>query len=186
MTFDPFTAPVADYFSNQQIASGETDIPRLNAGSTAPLTSGSMTLTYFTAQKTEPANIIESVSGNTAAGATPTYCAFGLYSVDSSGNLALLGQCANDTTLFAVAFTTQSRAILTPFVKQAGQRYAFGLLVVSAATMPTIIGYNGTVELSNIAPRLCGQVTGQAALPASVAAGSVSGASSAYFGVVTP
>jgi hypothetical protein len=186
MTFDPFVPSVADYFSNQQIASGETDIPRLNAGSTAPLASTNMTLTYFTAQKTEQINNAICVAGGTAAGATPTYCAFGLYSVDASGNLTLLGQVANDTTLFASTFATYTRAITTPFLKQAGQRYAFGLLVISAATMPTIVGYNGTVELSNVAPRLCGQVTGQASMPASVAAGSVSGASSAYFGAVTP
>jgi hypothetical protein len=181
-----FTAYATDYFSAQGLASGETDIPRLNAGSTAPLASTNMTLTYFTAQKSETCNNIESVCGGTAAGATPTFCAMGFYSVDQSGNLTLVGQCANDTTLFSVAFALNARGLLVPFFKQAGQRYAFAILVVSAAAMPTIVGYNGSVELSNVAPRLAGQVVGQASLPPSVPIGSVSGASSAYFGGVTP
>lgn len=186
MTFNPFTPAVADYFSNQQIASGETTVPRINVGSTAPLTSTNMPLTFFTAQKTEQVNNIATVSGATPAGATPTYAAMGLFSIDAAGNLTLLGQCASDTTLFAAAFTTYTRPVLTPFLKQAGQRYAFAHLVVSAAAMPTITGFNGNNVMTAAAPRVCGQVLAQALIPASVPVGSISNASSLYFGAVTP
>jgi hypothetical protein len=183
MSFDAFAT---DYFSAQEIASGETDMPRLNAGSTAPLASTNMTLTYWTAQKSEIVNNIETVCGGTAAAATPTYCAMGCYSVDQFGNLTLQGQCANDTTLFSVAFAQNTRPLLSSFFKQAGQRYAFAVLVVTAVAPPTITGYNGTALLSAVAPRLAGQVVTQSVLPSSVLVGNVSGASSMYFGGVTP
>ena len=179
-------ANIGDYIAGQQLASGEVNLPRYNIGSSAALVSGTMHLTYWTAEKTETINNIIGNTGNAAAGATPTYCAMGLYSVDGSGNLTLLGQCANDTTLFAGTFIAYTRAVTTPFTKVTGQRYAFAYLVVSAASMPVMIGYNGTTVLSSFAPRISGVVSGQAALPASVPAGSVVTSPHMCFGAITP
>jgi hypothetical protein len=184
MSFTPYAT---DYYSNQQLASGETCLPReCGIGSTTALVSGNMPVTYFTAQKSEVVNQILGFTGNVAAGATPTFCAMGWYSVDALGNLTQVGGCANDTTLFAAAFTTYTRPLITPFLKQAGQRYAYGLLCISAAAMPTLSGYNGAVVLANVAPRLSGIVNGQVALPTNVPVGSVSNATQVPIGAVTP
>lgn len=181
-----FLRASADYFSNQQLASGETCLPRIAFSSGAALVSGTVSLTYWTAAKTEVCNQLSAVSGGVAAGATPTYAAMGIYLVDSAGNLALLAQCASDTTLFSVTFSTNTRALTSQLGKVAGQRYAFGLLVVSAAGMPTPVGPNGTLQLASIPPRLAGQLAGQAALPASIPAGSVANSASGYLAAVTP
>jgi hypothetical protein len=181
-----FTAYATDYLSNQAIASGETTCPRLNVGTAAALVSGQMQLSYWTAQKSEAVNVHEMNSGSIAAGATPTYAAMGLYTVDSLGNLTLVSQCASDTTLFAATFTLYTRAAIASYIKQAGQRYASGVLVVSAAAMPALTGYNGTVSIANIAPRLSGIVVGQAALPASVPVGSIANSSQFQMQGVTP
>jgi hypothetical protein len=176
----------SDYFATQAIASGETSVPRLNVGSTAPLLNQKLQLTYWTAARTETINNIGTISGGTAAGATPTYCAMGCYSVASNGNLTLMGACANDTTLFAATFTEYIRAVTTPFQKIQGQRYAFGILVVSAFTMPTIEGYNGTIGKAASPPILCQALITQSTLPASITSGSLSGTASMFFGEVTP
>lgn len=178
--------PAHDYWYGQSIASGETTIPRIPVGNGAALVSGLAVFSYWTAIKTEICNSILTVSGTVAAGATPTYCAMGVYSVDSAGNLTLLSQCASDTALWAATFNAYSRALTTPFQKVTGQRYAFAPLIVTAAALPVLDGLNGTVQLSTTAPRLASSIAGQAALPASVPAGSLVSASSFYFGAVTP
>jgi hypothetical protein len=177
---------LGDFYSTQGLAAGETCLPRLNIGNGPTLISQKLQLTYWTAARTETINNIGTFTGATAAGATPTYCAMGCYSVAANGNVTLLGACANDTTLFATTFTEYIRAVTTPFQKVQGQRYAFGILVISAAAMPVIDGYNGTVLKPSIAPMLTSSITGQATLPASVASGSLGSTASACFGEVTP
>jgi hypothetical protein len=187
MTFDPFTPiPATDYFAGQEPASGETAIPRMNLGSSAVLVSQTLQLTMFTATKSEVCNNLALTTGTTAAGATPTYAAMGIYSADVNANLTLLGQCASDTSMFAVTFTQYQRALLAPVGKTIGQRYAFAVLVVSAAAMPNFFGYNGTIVMANIPPRLNGAVPSQSVLPASVAGGSISGTSQMHCGWVSP
>jgi hypothetical protein len=181
-----FMRAAADYYLNQNLASGETTIPRLGVGTGATLVSQQMQLTYWTAVRTEPANNIVGNTANVAAGATPTYCAMGVYQVDGSGNLTLAGQCANDTTLFAATFSTFTRPFITPFQKIQGQRYAFAYLVVSAAAMPNISGYNGTTAMATFAPRISGQAAGLSVLPASLLVGQVFNNPSMFFGAVTP
>jgi hypothetical protein len=176
----------ADYVLGQNLASGEVTVPRFNVGSGPAVTSQQLHLTYWTAVKTETVNNIGTNTGSTAAGATPTYCAMGLYTVDGSGNAALAAQCANDTTLFAGTFTTYIRSLNVPVQKIQGQRYAFGLLVVTAAATPNFSGYNGATASASLFPRLSGAFPGQAVLPASVLAGQVVNNSSMYFGLVTP
>lgn len=175
-----------DYYTNQGLASGETCLPRTNTGTGPTLVSQKLQLSYWTAAKTETINQIGTFTASTAAGATPTYCAMGCYLVAANGNLTLLGACANDTTLFAATFTEYLRAVTTPFQKVQGQRYAFGILVVSAAAMPIIDGYSGTVLKASVAPVLTSALISQSTLPASITAGSLSSTASACFGEVTP
>jgi hypothetical protein len=178
--------PALDYYTNQQLAAGEGCTPRLTGGNAPVLASGVVQFTYWTAAKTETCNTIITNTGGTAAAATPTYCAAGIYSVDASGNLTELAQCANDTTLWAATFTQYNRALTTPFNKVAGQRYAFALLCITGAATPNFFGYNGTFVMASTPPVLCTKLTGQASLPASVPAGSLAGTSGMYFGAITP
>jgi len=156
------------------LTSGESILPRLNIASTAVVaaTSGTLFLSYFTAQKTESVGNLKSYTGGTAAGATPTLCRIGIYTVASNGDIALAGAIANDTTLWAASFTLYTRAITTPFTKTAGQRYAWGQLCVTGATAPTFAGTGNTLVPNSI-PRVWGTLAGQTDLPASVANGSL-------------
>lgn len=141
-----------------------------------PAASGYLQLTCFTADKTESINTLTAYTGSVAAGATPTVCRMGVYSVAADDSIALLTSTANDTTLWSATFNAYPKALTTPFAKVAGQRYAVGLLCVTAATLPQFHGISyGTTTIANtlvsIPPARLNRVTGQADLPASVAAG---------------
>jgi len=182
-----FTAyPTPGIIDSNNLAVGESCISRLICGTGATLVSGQVNFTYFTAQKSEPVNNLFTDCAGTAAGATPTFCAIGMYTVDSGGNLTLVGQCANDTTIWNTAFARFVRANTTPFNKVAGQRYAHAVLCITAAALPVLRGYAGTVVDTALAPQLASFIGGQANLPASVAAGSLTVVSNMQYGGVTP
>lgn len=167
---DPVGSAYDQYLTDQAIASGESTIPRISvAQSSLPAGANQvLNLTYFTARKTELIGNIRTLSGGTAAGATPTLCRVGIYSVAANGDIALLAAIANDTTLWATTFTHYTRALTAAFQKIAGTRYAWGQLCVTGATAPTFAGpVNGLTP--NTAPRLSGTVAAQADLPANVA-----------------
>ena len=165
-----------------RLASGFLTIPRwaTNTTSLSLGGSGSLHLTYFDADKTAVVTTVGARSGGTAAGATPTVARIGLYSVAANGDLTLIASTANDTALFSAANTNYSKSFSASATVTRGQRLAVGVLVVSGATMPTLVGNSGNAGSSElaIAPRLCGLVTGQTDLPSSVAAGSVSNSGS--------
>lgn len=167
---DPVGSAYDQYLTDQAIASGESTMPRVTIAGSA-LAAGAnqvLNLSYFTARKTEPINNIRSLSGGTAAGATPTLCRVGLYSVAANGDIALLAAIANDTTLWAGTFTHYTRALTAQFNKVAGIRYAWGQLCVTGATAPTFAGsVSGLVP--NSAPRISATLAAQADLPANVA-----------------
>ncbi len=154
--------------------SGEEPYNRLLVNSSSTLATQNLRLTYFTARKTETITQLRTATTTTAAGATPTIVRMGVYSVDASGNLTLVASTANDTSLLAAASTVYTKTLSVFWNKVAGNRYAIGILVVTAATAPTILGnalMNGA-EMGR-SPRICGVVSGQADLPASVVAASV-------------
>lgn len=159
-----------------RLTSGEPTIARRETTNTgvSMFGSGVMLLTYFTAAKTEAIAQLRLWSGGTAAAATPTLVRAGIYTEDSSGNLTLAAAIASDTALFAATNTAYTRSLTSTLAKIVGQRYAVGILVVSGAALPTLVGnffHQGTED--GQAPRLSGQVTGQTDLPASVAVGSI-------------
>jgi hypothetical protein len=160
----------------QMLTSGEENMPRESiAVSSVALSTTNLILTYFTARKTETCNNIKSVCGGVAAAATPTLCRMGVYSVAANGDLTLVAACASDTAMWATINTIYTRALTSAFSKVAGQRYATGLLVVTAATAPQVFGTSaGFSTISAGAPRISGYVAAQADLPANVAAGSIS------------
>jgi hypothetical protein len=167
---------------------GEEVMPRLLADSTIGLASGQLKLTYFTAHKTETTTQVRVISGSTAAGATPTLVRLGLYSVAANGDLTLVASTANDTTLFAAVNSIYTRSWSSSYVKVAGQRYALGIVLVTAAATPIIAGkpsptaMYGSGELA-ASPRLTG-FSNQTDLPATLAAGSVGSNQQPFYGVI--
>lgn len=133
-------------------------------------TTGTFSLLYFTARKTETINTVTVWTGSTGAAATPTLIRFGIYSIAADGGGTLVAATVNDTTLLAAANTEYSKALAAPFSKVAGRRYAIGTLVVSATTMPNFQGQNASGTTASTAflslpPRQSGRLTGQADLP---------------------
>jgi hypothetical protein len=131
-----------------------------------------LSLHYFTAKKTDRVATVRMITGSFAAAATPTLARIGIYSVAPNGDLTLVGSTANDTALFAAAFTLYQKPLTTPFVKVAGQRYAVGPVVVSAAAMPSLLGgvypQSGVTDaLLAVAPRITGAISATD-LPASI------------------
>jgi hypothetical protein len=179
-----FDAPRVD---PNALTVGESTLPRQQASSSQSLTAGSVRLAYLTAAKTEQVGQVRAATGTTAAAATPTLAKMGVYSVAADGTLTLAGATASDTGLFAATNTVYTRALTAPFTKIAGQRYAFALLVVTGAAMPTIYGTiaTSTTEAA-VAPRLTGGFGGQTDLPASIAAGSITSTAGFLYGVLLP
>jgi hypothetical protein len=175
------------------LVTGMTSIPRLlvNSQSLVLGTSGSLRLTYFTAPSSQTLTQVRTVTGSTAAGATPTLCRIGLYSVNgANGNLTLVASTPNDTTLFAAASTAYTKSFSSSVAVTANQRYALGIIVVSAAALPTFVGAgiagNAMFSEMAIAPRLTGVITGQADLPASLTDGALTGDLSPIYAAILP
>lgn len=170
---------------------GQETLPRDRLVTLAiTISSGSLRLTYFTARKSETSTQGRMYSGSTAAAATPTLCRWGLYSIESSGDGTLVASIANDTTLFAAANTGYLRSWSSSIDTVAGQRYAWGAIVVSGAATPTYVG-TGTnggayTTIAATAPRLAGIITGQTDLPSSFTAGSVATAANYFYAELLP
>lgn len=156
------------YWANTLLTVGEASLPRVLAQNGAvALASGTMRLSYFRALKTEVINNVKSDSRGTAS-AVPTLCRMGFYSVAANGDIALLAACASDTAIWSVTNTQYVAALTGPFNKVAGTWYAAAALY-TGTTGPTIDGQNLVLGAeSALANRICGIVTGQVDLPATV------------------
>lgn len=153
---------------------------RWGSGSNGPGVSGSMALTYFYADHTETISTMTAITGATAAGATPTLCRMGIYTVAANGDITLVASTPNDTTLFAAANTAYPKGLSSSYGLIQGALYTTALIVVSGATIPLFHGvqYPSTAPMNTVArvsPAFIGRVTGQTDLPASVAVGSITG-----------
>ena len=175
---------------DQLLATGIASVHRAIAGGNGNVLAGSgvLPLTYFTAEQALTVNNIFTRVG-AASGASPTLCRFGLYTVASNGDLALVASTANDATLFNAGGSI-TKALSAGYNMVAGQRYAGGWLFVTSAAMPTIIGANIVMTVGSelaLAPRLTGQVTSLTDLPSSVANASVANCNVApiYFRLYT-
>lgn len=170
-----FTGATITGLDSNALASGQSTLPRTQVSNQGlGITSGGMRFAYFTSTKTETVNNLRLITGTGAAAATPTLVRAGVYSVDGSGNLTLLGAIASDTSIFATASTAYTRALTTPVSLQATRRYAVGIIVVSAATTPSLAGLSwaNSAELAQ-EPRVSAALTGQTDLPASILATSL-------------
>lgn len=176
------------YLASQALTVGQETIPRLLANATAVATgTGSLRLTFFTARKSETVASIRTLSGAQAAAATPTLARIGLYSVAGDGSITLIGSTASDTTLYAGVNTSYTRALTTPVAVTRGNRYAVGILIVTAAVAPTLVGALPVQgPEAGIAPRLAGLVGGQANLPANLASGAITDTAHMSYAVLLP
>ena len=114
--------------------------------------SGRIHLTFWQAPVTKTLTQFLTFSGGTAAAATPTLCRIGLYSVPDTwtGSMTCVAACDNDTALWAAANTRYTRsfttttvggqAMPTSYQVVAGKYYATGLVIVTAAAVPTFFG----------------------------------------------
>ena len=148
--------------------------------------SGSLRMTYFTCGKTESISQVRLHTGSTAAGATPTICRIAVYLVDdATQNLTLVASTANDTTLFAAATTEYVKAFSAPFTKYKGNRYAIGVLVVTAAAVPNFCGQNSIPAAETGKPPRITAYSAQADIVGSITDASLTtGASRIYFALV--
>ncbi|HSW91315.1 MAG TPA: hypothetical protein VLG09_01555 [Candidatus Saccharimonadales bacterium] len=173
-------APFADNAPPLAVGEAIPDIEQWTLNSSAAIqpASGTVSLSFFIAKKTETINTLTVSTGSVAAAATPTLCRMGIYNVDSSDNCTdLAGSTANDTTLFAATQTQYSKALSAPWNKVAGRRYAFAEITVSATTMPLFVGAapvsnNLVQQFAFQVPRRYARILAQADLPASILVGS--------------
>lgn len=157
------------------------------SSSAAPTTNQTLRLTFFTANKSFTATQVRTETGGTAAGATPTLCRIGLYKVEANGDLTLIASTPNDTTLWAAATTVYTKAFSASVDIVFGQRYALGILVVTAATAPTFTGSNviNATECGTD-PRISATQSGQADLGNSYTNASLGNNSAHIYSVVLP
>lgn len=182
------------------LTTGEETIPRLNCVSDAVAitTSATLRLTYFTARKTETVSNLAMYTGNLGAGSgatpiAPTRCQMCVFSVAANGDLTLLALTTNDTTLFSAIYTRYQKAVsgATPFTKTAGNRYAFGVLVVTAGTVPTFLGMtignnvNYTL-VGSTAPAMSRSKAAQLSVPSTITSASLSNDARMFYGEILP
>jgi hypothetical protein len=155
-----------------QLTTGEETFPRLLATSDPQLTPSRLTLTYFTARKSEPITQVRTFTRGIAA-ATITLNRIGIYSVAANGDLTLVASTVNDVSLWSGTFATYTRSLTSTWSKQAGRRYAWGFLSV-ATTGPKL---SGVLPVSGgeggQGPRINGSVDSQTDLPSSITSGTV-------------
>jgi hypothetical protein len=177
--------PSTDIYNGNAITNGEEIMQRHDViGANQLNASGTLHLSYFTARKTETAANIRMLSDATVATGV-TLARMGVYSVDELGDLTLVASTANDATLFDSAYTPYQRAFTTSFTKTKGQRYAVGVLVVGDV-MPSVTGITCAGADAALDPRICGIVTGQTDLPATLAAGAIAEDYRIYQTTITP
>lgn len=177
-------------YEGDLLTSGEETYPRRLVLTSVTMSTNILRLAFFTARKTDTYTQLRACS-STAAGATPTLVKFGIFSVASNGDLTCIAVTANDTSVFAGANSEYTRATTASFSLTAGQRYAFGVLVVTGASAPTVTaGVTGLVANTAVrAPALTGVINPAADFPAVASvtpAASVGPTSSTIYGEVVP
>jgi hypothetical protein len=168
-----------DYWSIDVVPGKILSLPRfsvINTGNTLPA-SKSLHLSYFTANQNLSATSVVTNAGTTAA-TSATLSRIGIYSVDGSENLTLIGSIVDDhSNLWTSTFTVYTRSLSATTTITKGSRYAIGLLCVTTGALPSFPG-TGNVggNVHPFTPRLSGVVTNQNDLPSTVTAGSVTAA----------
>ncbi len=146
-------------------------VPRESCNGSITCTSGALLLSFFTATKDITIDTVRMFSTGTAAGATPTVVRVGLFTVQSDGSLGLVHFTSNNTSYLSSTNTKYEIALDGSYALVAGKRYATGVLVVTGAAAPTILGNVLQAQFAKTDGPLIGAVvTGQTNLPDTVAA----------------
>lgn len=141
------------------------------------MASQTLRLSYVKAERTFTATKMRVRSGSTAAGATPTLCKLAVFEVAANGDLSRLARTSGDTAMLSATSTAYEYALDASVSVQAGHTYAFAILVVTAATAPTVQGMvHLTAAEAGWGERLCGQVSGQTDIISSIPSASVTDA----------
>lgn len=162
------------YIPSANPAAGEFAPRRSYMNGTSTLVSQTLVGPVFRADKTETISTVTAYTAGTAAGATPTTCAFGIFSIDpTTQNATLVASSTNDTTLFAAQNTAYAKSLTSSFTKVAGTYYWVAVLVVSGAAMPNFIGFQGPTgaQVSTVLnqwPAHNFSLAAQASIPSSV------------------
>ncbi len=152
-------------------------MPRYAASSSAIATlSQVLRFNAFTARRPGLTTGVRGYTGTTPAGATPSLIRIGLYQLNASDGGTLIASTPNDTALFNVANTQWTKAWSVAVTLAPAQRYALGVLVVTAAAAPTLVGAVQANIMQNenlIFPFGAALIPSQSDLPGSFAAGSL-------------
>lgn len=190
----PSTSPVTTLLTSRFyiLASGEETSPRTNLTHlNGAAVSGTLYLSYFTAQKTETITQVTTTTGSTSAGATQTLSRIGVYSEAANGDLTLVASTANDTALWRTTYTDYTKSFSSSWTKQAGQVYAVATLIVTAAALPTWLGLNAPSvgilgQKLSTRPRICGTFVSQTDLPSTVANGNIGQSTQPVYALILP
>lgn len=167
---------------------GQSAMPRYGINiNAATVATNNLRLTYFTSTKSETVTKSKLYTGGVAAAATPTVCRVGLYAVAANGDLTLVASTPNDTSMFSAINTEYIKNFSVPYLISAGVRYALGVIVVTAATAPNLVGsslVNAVITSSE--PRIFSVIGSVSDLPSSVAVGSVVNTTYGIYGEIAP
>jgi hypothetical protein len=122
---------------------GEESFSRMLCNSAAQLTPGTLSLTFFTATKSELISTIEAQTNDARVGGT--YVGYGLYTVADNNTLTLVAKAEQTSglTLWGSAFQPiggfdTKLGLTATYQKMAGQRYAIGALQVGGTGVKLI------------------------------------------------
>lgn len=166
--------------SHFHIPTNAIDVAPRTVNSNANMARDTVFLTYFTPITTlTVSQVTMAVAGQNLSGSTGAQ--MGVYTVDNSGNLALVAETASDSTLFNATFTnftrsfSNSRGLPTSYELKAGVRYA-AAMIHHASTVPAIYHAHAFVpnNLNILEPRMMARKTGETGLlPLSITSASL-------------
>lgn len=164
------TAIVAGAYGNSVWAAGSAEaFPRGGAG--VGMGTGIAVFAYFTAPTATTITKLGVAVTDSGASSGLTLSRLGLYTVDGSGNLALVARTANDTAIGGTNAVPNSASLATAggfpasYQFTAGNRYAFAWLQVG--TTPSGVAGETVGNGAGIAPRLSGRAFSQTDLATS-------------------
>lgn len=163
-------------------SSGFTNFPLSEDLLTLSLATQDMYAGVFVAEKTMTITNMTTFS-RAAAGATPTLCRYGIYTLNAGGTTATLAaSIASDTAIWAGSNSAYTKALQTSFSVTRGTTYVATVLCVTAASAPSVHARGSTSFPQGIVYdtifgtglRVGGKIASQADLPASFATNTIS------------
>lgn len=170
-------------------AAGQETYSRLHATGYISSPSQRLRVTFFRARKTETVTKVLTISGNTAAAATPSLCKVGIWSIDETTYDGTLLGSASDTSMWAATTTEYEVALAASVDLTAGSLYAIATLCVTATTAPTLTGASLSGSMAAACKRgvpLCAYQSGQSDLPDPLDYSALTASGNALYAEVIP